>query len=80
MTVTGSIYIDDTLTHDGSWQFIQIMADSTAFETLNGTITWCAGGASTRSFSKGDFLMGNFRRIKLSSGKVLANTQATITA
>ena len=80
MTVTASILIDDILTHDGDWQFIEILEDSTAFEVLIGTLAACSGSISTRTFSKGDYLMGTFRRIKMSAGSCIANTQAKITA
>lgn len=80
MTVTASVLIDDTLTHDGDWQFIEILEDSTSFEVLSGTMTMCSGSISSRTFSKGDYLMGTFRRIKMSAGRCIANTQAKITA
>ena len=68
----GATFISDTTTNTGSWYAIQILADTT-FNILD--CNWDGSSRTGIVFKDNHTVYGNFTRIKLTSGSVIAYKQ-----
>lgn len=74
--LTGGIVIDDTSKHDGTFSVLKALGGDVVFSAVSGNINDLAG----TTLSNGDFIVGYFTSVTLTSGTLVAYLAKTPSA